>query len=266
MEKGPFFIVFPFVEHPELDKDLYYALSVWQVRLDHRVAYMSESFWERGRHFVAIIMALCLVLVAVIVMLFSQYRKIKEVTPEPYVTIINNNITAKTKLLTVKAAILTYTTHRDKKRLAQLKFKSKVFRASIYHDLLAEENLALHSDYGDVNELKQINDQIAQAFDGIDKLTLGDMQSAQSVIGSFDKSYKRLNAYLAGFVTSVQQRQAEFLDFKESFYNKQYVYLGIILLCSMLMIGVISWMYLNQIRLGKIWKIKRKSWRKPKKC
>ncbi|MCG7488472.1 hypothetical protein MHN79_03115 [Vibrio sp. Of14-4] len=30
--KGPFFIVFPFVEHPELDKDLYYALSVWQVR------------------------------------------------------------------------------------------------------------------------------------------------------------------------------------------------------------------------------------------
>ena len=212
---------------------------------------MSESFWERGRHFVAIIAALCLMLVLVIVYVFFSVSKIKEVTPEPYVTIINNNITAKTKLLTVKAAILTYTTHRDKKHLAQLKFKSKVFRASIYHDLLAERTLDLHSDYGDVNELKQINDQIAHAFDGIDRLTLGDIQSAQTVIGLFDKSYKRLNAYLAGFVNSVQQRQAEFLDFKESFYNKQYVYLGIILLCSMLMIGVISWMYLNQIRLGK---------------
>ncbi|CAM3769650.1 ATP-binding protein [Vibrio aquimaris] len=226
---------------------------------------MSESFWERGRHFVAIISALCLVLVAVIVYVFFSVSKIKEVTPEPYVTIINNNITAKTKLLTVKAAILTYTSHRDKKHLAQLKFKSKVFRASIYHDLLAERTLDLHSDYGDVNELKQINDQIAQAFDGIDKLTLGDIQSAQSVIVLFDRSYKRLNAYLAGFVNSVQHRQAEFLDFKESFYNKQYVYLGIILLCSMLMIGVISWMYLNQIRLGKALENKTKIMEEAKK-
>lgn len=30
--KGPFFIVFPFVDHPEIDRDLYYGLSVWQVR------------------------------------------------------------------------------------------------------------------------------------------------------------------------------------------------------------------------------------------
>lgn len=30
--KGPFFIVFPFADNPELDRDLYYGLSVWQVR------------------------------------------------------------------------------------------------------------------------------------------------------------------------------------------------------------------------------------------
>ncbi|WP_341663827.1 hypothetical protein [Vibrio sp.] len=30
--KGPFFIVFPFAQNPELDRDLYYGLSVWQVR------------------------------------------------------------------------------------------------------------------------------------------------------------------------------------------------------------------------------------------
>ncbi|MFY2507551.1 ATP-binding protein [Vibrio pectenicida] len=212
---------------------------------------MVASFWERGRHFVAIISALSLVLLLVIIYVFFSVSKIKNVAPEPYVTIINNNITAKTKLLTVKAAILTYTTHRDKKHLVQLKFKSKVFRASIYHDLLAERTIDLHSNYGDVDELRQINHFVSEAFDDIDKLTLGDIQAAQQVISAFDKAYTRLNAYLSGFVNNVQQRQAEFLDFKESFYNKQYIYLGIIFLCSMLMVGVISWMYLNQIRLGK---------------
>ncbi|MBU2896635.1 ATP-binding protein [Vibrio hepatarius] len=212
---------------------------------------MGASFWERGRHFVAIISALSLVLLLVIIYVFFSVSKIKNVAPEPYVTIINNNITAKTKLLTVKAAILTYTTHRDKKHLLQLKFKSKVFRASIYHDLLAERTIDLHSNYGDVDELRQINHFVSEAFDDIDKLTLGDIQAAQQVISAFDKAYTRLNAYLSGFVNNVQQRQAEFLNFKESFYNKQYIYLGIIFLCSMLMVGVISWMYLNQIRLGK---------------
>lgn len=31
-DKGPFFIVFPFSDHVELRNDLYYSLSVWQVR------------------------------------------------------------------------------------------------------------------------------------------------------------------------------------------------------------------------------------------
>ncbi|NOH72525.1 response regulator [Vibrio pectenicida] len=212
---------------------------------------MGASFWERGRYFIAIISALSLVLLLVIIYVFFSVSKIKNLAPEPYVTIINNNITAKTKLLTVKAAILTYTSHIDKKHLVQLKFKSKVFRASIYHDLLAERTIDLHSNYGDVDELRQISSLVSKAFDDIDKLTLGDIQGAQQVISAVDKAYTRLNAYLSGFVTNVQLRQAEFLDFKESFYNKQYIYLGIIFLCSMLMVSVISWMYLNQIKLGK---------------
>lgn len=30
--KGPFFVVFPFSEYPELQNDFYYSFSVWQVR------------------------------------------------------------------------------------------------------------------------------------------------------------------------------------------------------------------------------------------
>ncbi|TFH91594.1 hypothetical protein ELS82_10880 [Vibrio ouci] len=31
-DKGPFFIVFPFSDHPELKNDYYYSLSVWQIK------------------------------------------------------------------------------------------------------------------------------------------------------------------------------------------------------------------------------------------
>ncbi|KOO15548.1 hypothetical protein AKJ18_08815 [Vibrio xuii] len=31
-DKGPFFIVFPFSDNPELKNDYYYSLSVWQVK------------------------------------------------------------------------------------------------------------------------------------------------------------------------------------------------------------------------------------------
>lgn len=30
--KGPFFVVFPFTDNPEIQNDLFYSLSVWQVR------------------------------------------------------------------------------------------------------------------------------------------------------------------------------------------------------------------------------------------
>ncbi|EEX93556.1 hypothetical protein VIA_000713 [Vibrio orientalis CIP 102891 = ATCC 33934] len=31
-DKGPFFIVFPFSDYPELRNDYYYSLSIWQVK------------------------------------------------------------------------------------------------------------------------------------------------------------------------------------------------------------------------------------------
>ncbi|WP_254319577.1 ATP-binding protein, partial [Vibrio coralliilyticus] len=109
----------------------------------------------------------------------------------------------------------------------------------------------VHEKFGNVDELQQVVEDIRSVFDLIDQLSLTNVENIDTVINRIDGTYSRLNIYLADFVAEVQRQQIEFLDFKESFYNKQYVYLGIILLCSMLMIGVISWMYLHQIRLSK---------------
>ncbi|NOH53352.1 response regulator [Vibrio coralliilyticus] len=210
-----------------------------------------ERFWERGRYFVVIISALCSLLLLVIAYVFYSVTEIKNVSSEPYVTIINNNISAKTKLLFVKSEVLSFSALRDKKSLSKLKFKSRIYKSSILQDLLAERTNRVHEKFGNVDELQQVVEDIRSVFDLIDQLSLTNVENIDTVINRIDGTYSRLNVYLADFVAEVQRQQIEFLDFKESFYNKQYVYLGIILLCSMLMIGVISWMYLHQIRLSK---------------
>ncbi|WFB49389.1 ATP-binding protein [Vibrio coralliilyticus] len=210
-----------------------------------------ERFWDRGRYFVVIISALCFLLLLVIAYVFYSVTEIKNVSSEPYVTIINNNISAKTKLLFVKSEVLSFSALRDKKSLSKLKFKSRIYKSSILQDLLAERTNRVHEKFGNVDELQQVVEDIRSVFDLIDQLSLTNVENIDTVINRIDGTYSRLNIYLADFVAEVQRQQIEFLDFKESFYNKQYVYLGIILLCSMLMIGVISWMYLHQIRLSK---------------
>lgn len=210
-----------------------------------------ERFWDRGRYFVVIISALCSLLLLVIAYVFYSVTEIKNVSSEPYVTIINNNISAKTKLLFVKSEVLSFSALRDKKSLSKLKFKSRIYKSSILQDLLAERTNRVHEKFGNVDELQQVVEDISSVFDSIDQLSLTNVENIDTVINRIDGTYSRLNIYLADFVAEVQRQQIEFLDFKESFYNKQYVYLGIILLCSMLMIGVISWMYLHQIRLSK---------------
>ncbi|MBN3573662.1 ATP-binding protein [Vibrio neptunius] len=210
-----------------------------------------ERFWDRGRYFVVTISALCALLLMVITYVFYSVTEIKNVSSEPYVTIINNNISAKTKLLFVKAEVLSFAALKDEKSLSKLRFKSRIYKSSILQDLLAERTNRVHEQFGNLNELQQVVVDIRSVFDSIDKLSLTNVEAIDLVVDRIDVTYSRLNIYLADFVAEVQRQQLEFLDFKESFYNKQYVYLGIILFCSMLMIGVISWMYLHQIRLGK---------------
>ncbi|MDA0117385.1 ATP-binding protein [Vibrio sp. T11.5] len=210
-----------------------------------------ERFWDRGRYFVVTISALCALLLMVIAYVFYSVTEIKNVSSEPYVTIINNNISAKTKLLFVKSEVLSFAALQDEKSLSKLRFKSRIYKSSILQDLLAERTNRVHAQFGNLNELQQVVVDIRSVFDSIDKLSLTNVDAIDTVINRIDGTYSRLNVYLADFVAEVQRQQIEFLNFKESFYNKQYVYLGIILLCSMLMISVISWMYLHQIRLGK---------------
>ncbi|WP_394126600.1 ATP-binding protein [Vibrio hepatarius] len=204
-----------------------------------------------GRFFIGVISALCLVLMAMIVYFFYSLSEIRNIPSQPYVTIVNNNLAAKNKLLLLKSAANQFALAPSSQALVRLKVKARVFRSSIMQDLRSKETQRVHKQYGNINSLAEIIAGIEQASTMLQKVTLVDEQVLTSATQNLDAVYKDLNEYLSGFITEVQKHQLEFNRHKENLYAKQYVNLAIILVCSLLMIGVISWMYLNQSKLSR---------------
>ena len=182
---------------------------------------------------------------------FYSQSEIKNISPQPYVTIVNNNISAKGKLLLVKNELLLFKADPSSKTLAKLKMKARVHRASIFQDFEADRTQRIHQQYGSLKKVSQMLLDMGIMFARINSLNVSDEALTQSVLKELDTVYRDLNVYLSRFVSNVQKNQMEFVQYKEDFYDDQSVYLGIILLFSMLMIGVISWMYVNQIRLSQ---------------
>lgn len=204
-----------------------------------------------GRFFIGVILALCLVLMAMITYFFYSLAEIRNIPSQPYVTIVNNNLAAKNKLLLLKSAANQFALNPSSQSLVHLKVKARVFRSSIMQDLRSSETHKVHQQYGDVDTLSEVIAGIEQVATQLQQVTLNDQLILQTATDEIDAVYKQLNEYLSGFITEVQKHQLEFNRHKENLYDKQYVNLAIILVCSLLMIGVISWMYLNQSKLSR---------------
>lgn len=204
-----------------------------------------------SRSFIGVISALCLVLVVMISYFFYSLYEIRNIPGQPYVTIVNNNLAAKNKLLLLKSAANQFALSRSSQSLVSLKVKARVFRASIMQDLQSSETHRVHQQYGDVETLSKVIAGVEKVATQLQQVTVNDEQRLQSGIKDLDVVYQQLNEYLSRFITEVQKHQLEFNRHKENLYDKQYVNLAIILVCSILMIGVISLMYLNQSKLSR---------------
>lgn len=210
-----------------------------------------DSRWNAGRSFVVIIGTLCMTLVLMIGYFFYSLGEIKNITPQPYVTIINNHISAKAKLLAVKNEVWVYTSNPTPRALTRLQIKTRAFRSSILQDFQSQRTQRIHELYGNLERLAYIRRQTNVAFDEVQKITSDDLIQLNVALTSLDQVYSELNLYLSTFVANVQKNQMEFVRYKDDFYDRQYLYLTLILGCSILMIGVISWMYLNQSKLSR---------------
>lgn len=204
-----------------------------------------------GRFFIGVISALCLVLMAMIIYFFYSLAEIRNIPSQPYVTIVNNNLAAKNKLLLLKSEANQFALSPSAQSLIRLKVKARVFRSSILQDLRSKETHKIHKQYGDINTLLKVTAGVERSATQLLLVTLNDKRILQSATQELSVVYDQLNEYLAGFITEVQKHQMEFNRHKERLYDKQYVNLVIILVCSLLMIGVISWMYLNQSKLSR---------------
>ncbi|UPQ90312.1 ATP-binding protein [Vibrio sinaloensis] len=204
-----------------------------------------------GRVFTAIVATLVSVLLIMIGYFFYSVTEIRNIAPQPYVTIVNNNLSAKVKLLSFKNELLGFQKAPSNQALSQLKLKARVLRASILQDFQSNRTIEAHQQYGDIKRLTELSLEIEGVFTRIESVTLESRALLDNLSLQLNGVYSRLNTYLSSFVSEVQKNQMQFLLYKENLHNKQYLYLVIILVCSLLMVGVISWMYLNQSRLSQ---------------
>ena len=210
-----------------------------------------QARWKLRHTFLAIIGGLSVSLVLMIGYFFYSLSEIRNVTPQPYVTIVNNNLSAKVKLLSVKNEILTFRNKPSEKALAALKMKARIYKASILQDFAAERTIRIHTQYGDVDQLAKITSRIENVLIRLQSMASVNDNQAELAQKELQSVYADVNAYLSRFVSNVQKNQMQFVQYKEDFYNRQYVYLAMILLGSIMMIGVVSWMYLNQSKLSR---------------
>ncbi len=212
---------------------------------------MSSRLLPKGRTFIAIIASVSIVLLIMATYFFYSLSEIRKISPQPYVTIVNNNISAKAKLLLLKAEILNFSIQQDPRSLARLKMQARVHKASILQDLKAQRTRNIHAQYGDLDELAELEKRISRLATQISGLTLKNEEELADSLSAVEKTYFDLNKYLSSFVAEVQRNQLEFTQDKENLYDRQYLYMVVIIACSIILVGVISYMYLHQIKLSQ---------------
>ena len=152
----------------------------------------------------------------------------------------------------LKLELIEFSRERSEKALAKMKMKARVYRSSIMQDLRAERTIEIHQQFGDVKQLASISSKLESLGQSLDQLSLGDSElKLQTALTQLNGVYSQLNVYMSDFVSKVQKNQMTFVQQKQQFYSKQYTYLAVISACLAMVVGVISWMYLNQIKLSR---------------
>ncbi|KHT50528.1 ATP-binding protein [Vibrio sinaloensis] len=195
--------------------------------------------------------ALCFALILLIVNFFSSLIEIRNISPQPYVTIVSNNIAAKNKLLLLKAELQRFELVPSVQSLRSLQIKARVYKSSILQDFNSRRTLNVHEQYGDVTILKKIVSQLEVSSALIQQITLDNSQPLKIASQKVDDIYVMLNSYLSDFISQVQKDQLQFNQHKEDIYKGQFFNLGIILLCTIAMILIVSWLYFSQTKLSR---------------
>lgn len=194
---------------------------------------------------------LCLVFMLLIGHFFSSLVEMNELSPQPYVTIVSNNISSKSKVLLLKNELQHYLMEPNEQNLRRLKMKARIYKSSILQDLDSKRSIDVHRKYGDLKVLQEITDKVELTSDLIQHISLADRLPNPLITNKVNDLYSSLNEYLSAFVSEVQKNQMELNRYKEDVYQKQYVNLGLILLCAVAMIVVLSRMYFNQAQLRR---------------
>ncbi|MCF8779218.1 ATP-binding protein [Vibrio sp. IRLE0018] len=189
-----------------------------------------------------------------IAMAFFSYQTMTSQAIAPYVSIVNNNLGAKTKLLHIKSALQDFLVQPTPSNLGRTQTRTRIMRASIINDLKSHATIELHSDYGDFAQLDAMNQGLQQLTTAV--TSLQDVESAKqqmpSLIQEIDQLYDRWNSYTSNVILRVEHNQSDFLLSREQFYHRQHWYYLAIIAISILIIALVFKLYIDQVHLTKL--------------
>ncbi|HAS6361629.1 TPA: response regulator [Vibrio vulnificus] len=182
---------------------------------------------------------------------FFSYQNMTSQAMAPYVSIVNNNLGAKTKLLHIKSSLQDFLVEPSAANLQKTQIRTRIMRASIENDLKSHATIELHSDYGDFAQLDAMTQGLHQLTSRV--AALKGVTSAEAVmpslISEIDTLYNRWNTYTAEVILQVEHNQSDFLLSREQFYRQQHWYYLAILFVSILIIALVFKLYIDQVRL-----------------
>ncbi|HAS6417523.1 TPA: response regulator [Vibrio vulnificus] len=184
---------------------------------------------------------------------FFSYQNMTSQAMAPYVSIVNNNLGAKTKLLHIKSSLQDFLVEPSAANLQKTQIRTRIMRASIENDLRSHATIELHSDYGDFAQLDAMTQGLHQLTSRV--AALKEVTSAEAVmpslISEIDALYDRWNTYTSEVILQVEHNQSDFLLTREQFYHQQHWYYLAILFVSILIIALVFKLYIDQVRLTR---------------
>ncbi|MCG6287796.1 hypothetical protein [Vibrio vulnificus] len=142
---------------------------------------------------------------------FFSYQNMTSQAMAPYVSIVNNNLGAKTKLLHIKSSLQDFLVEPSAANLQKTQIRTRIMRASIENDLRSHATIELHSDYGDFAQLDAMTQGLHQLTSRV--AALKEVTSAEAVmpslISEIDALYDRWNTYTCEVCLCRFERKSE---------------------------------------------------------
>jgi hypothetical protein len=146
---------------------------------------------------------------------FSIYsiKQINNASVAPYIAIVNNHLGIHPKILKISIDIQNYQSAPSLRNLKKMQKTYRVMKASILNDLKSQKTEELHTQYGEINHLRDFVLSLETIGDDLTSLNEDDhttnIAPTKSLKKSLDRVYRDWNFYSRKVIQNVETAKNE---------------------------------------------------------